>query len=159
MNDSDFSHIRHHYAGVLLITEDGLLIGQQRDDTPGIDNPGRVGTFGGTMEKGETPQQAAWRELVEEETNLKVNIEELRLFLVDTAFRKLTNEFEARHFYALKITNQQLDSLEVYEGQGWAEISGSDDPLLIDLWRPVITAYEHSFGTRPLFSAKWDSMK
>lgn len=138
---ADLGQIKHHYAGVLLVTEDGRIIGQQRDDKPGIDNPGRIGTFGGTVELGENPQESAWRELVEEETNLKLTKEELQLFLEDIAFRKLTNEQEARHFYYARITKQQLDSLEIYEGQGWAEISGSDDPLLIDLWRPVINTY------------------
>lgn len=78
MKETDLSHIEHHYAGVLIETEDGRLIGQQRDDKPGIDNPGRVGTFGGTVEKGEDPKQAAWRELVQEETNLKNNYRRTR---------------------------------------------------------------------------------
>ncbi|MAU34095.1 NUDIX hydrolase, partial [Candidatus Saccharibacteria bacterium] len=58
----------HHYAGILLVTESGKLIGQRRDDKPGIDNPGKVATFGGTVEEGESFRYAAWRELVEEET-------------------------------------------------------------------------------------------
>lgn len=141
MDNQDLEHIAHHYAGVLLETEDGRLIGQRRDDKPGIDNPGRVATFGGTVEDGEDPLQAAWRELVEEETNLKIDKDRLRHFLTDTAFRKLTNEQEARHFYVATITNEELNQLEVYEGQGWAEISGAEDPLLVDLWRPVIETY------------------
>lgn len=141
MSNPELDQIEHHYAGVLIETEDGRIIGQQRDDIPGIDNPGRIGTFGGTVEAGEDPRQAAWRELVQEETNLKLDIDALKPFLVDTAFRKLTNEQEARHFYSVKISDEQLTSLEVYEGQGWAEISGPEDPLLIELWRPVIKTY------------------
>lgn len=141
MNNLDVSRIKHHYAGVIIETENGRIIGQQRDDIPGIDNPGRVGTFGGAVKPGESPQQAAWRELVQEETNLKLDIEALKPLLVDTTFRSLTNEHEARHFYSVKITDEQLNLLEVYEGQGWVEISGPEDPLLIDLWRPVIKAY------------------
>ena len=147
MNNQNLENISHHYAGVLLETEDGRLIGQQRDDKPGIDNPGRVATFGGTVEEGEDPLHAAWRELVEEETNLKIDKERLRHFFTDTAFRKLTNEQEVRHFYAATITNEQLEQLEVYEGRGWAEISGDDDPALVDLWRPVIEAY-HAQGSQ-----------
>ncbi len=30
------------------------MIGQQRDNKVGIDNPGKVATFGGTVENGET---------------------------------------------------------------------------------------------------------
>lgn len=138
MNEEDLAAIEHHYAGVLIVTEDGKLIGQQRDDKPGIDNPGKVSTFGGTVEAGEDPRYAAWRELVEEETNLKLSEDSFLLFLEDKAWRKLTSEWEARHFYYVKIDKKQLDSLEIYEGQGWAEITGPDDPKLVELWRPVI---------------------
>jgi 8-oxo-dGTP pyrophosphatase MutT (NUDIX family) len=141
MINPELDQIGHHYAGVLIETEDGRLIGQQRDDKPGIDNPGRVGTFGGAVEAGEDPQQAAWRELVQEETNLKLAKNALHLFLEDTAIRDLNNEIEARHFYFVKITNDQLSQLEVYEGQGWVEITGPADPMLIDSGRSVIEAY------------------
>lgn len=133
--------IKHHYAGIIIETEDGRIIGQQRDNIPGIDNPGKVGTFGGAVEVGEGPRQAAWRELVQEETNLKIDIDALRPFLVDVAFRNLTNEQEVRHFFSVTISDEQLESLKVYEGQGWVEIAGSEDTRLIDLWRPVVRAY------------------
>ncbi|QQG50463.1 MAG: NUDIX domain-containing protein [Candidatus Saccharibacteria bacterium] len=138
MKEENLDLIDHHYAGVLVVTEDGRLIGQQRDDKPGIDNPGRVSTFGGTVEQGENPRYAAWRELVKEETNLMLDEDSLVLFLEDKAWRKLTKEWEARHFYYVKISTEQLDNLEVYEGQGWAEINGADDPKLVDLWRTVV---------------------
>jgi 8-oxo-dGTP pyrophosphatase MutT (NUDIX family) len=133
--------VSHHYAGVLLVTESGKLIGQQRDDKSGIDNPGKVATFGGTVEKGESYRYAAWRELVEEETNLKVPESELELFFEDTSWRPLTSELEARHFYILFINESQLLNMEVYEGLGWAEIEGPNDPKLVDAWRVVIKKY------------------
>ena len=141
MTNPNLADIEHHYAGVLLVTDDGKIIGQQRDDKPGIDNPGKVGTFGGTVEPGEQYRYAAWRELVKEETNLKLGEDALTLFLEDTAWRKLTQEREARHFYYASVSNATLDTLEVYEGQGWAEIQGPDDPRLIELWRPVIQKF------------------
>jgi 8-oxo-dGTP pyrophosphatase MutT (NUDIX family) len=137
----DKENISHHYAGVLLVTEDGKLIGQRRDDKPGIDNPGKVSTFGGTVEPGENPKDAAWRELVEEETNLKFDKDSLVLFLEDKAWRKMTQEWEMRHFYHAEITNEQLNTLEVYEGQGWAEITGPSDTDLVEAWRPVIESF------------------
>jgi 8-oxo-dGTP pyrophosphatase MutT (NUDIX family) len=137
----DKNNISHRYAGVLLITEDDKIIGQQRDDKPGIDHPGKVGTFGGTVELGEDPLYAAWRELVKEETNLIFNENDLTLFCEDTAWRKLTSEWESRFFYYVKISKEQLDNLEVYEGQGWAEINGPDDPNIVDEWRPVIKTF------------------
>lgn len=139
--NSNSKDIEHHYAGVLLVTETGKIIGQQRDDKPGIDNPGKIGTFGGTVETGEQYRYAAWRELVMEETNLKISEDDLKLFLEDTAWRKLTKRREVRHFYFAQINSADLDNLEVYEGQGWAEIQGSDDPQLIEEWRPVIQKF------------------
>ena len=81
---------KHHYAGILIITQSGRLIGQQRDDKKGIDNPGKVATFGGTVEDGEDYRHAAWRELVEEETNLNIAEDALELFLEDKSWRPLT---------------------------------------------------------------------
>lgn len=141
MTNLNLADIEHHYAGVLLVTNSGKLIGQQRDDKPDIDNPGKVGTFGGTVEPGEQYRYAAWRELVKEETNLKLGEDALKLFLEDTAWRELTEEWEGRHFYYASISDDDLDSLEVYEGQGWAEIEGADDPRLIELWRLVIQKF------------------
>lgn len=133
--------IKHHYAGVLVVTENGKMIGQQRDDKVGIDNPGKVATFGGTVEDGEDYRFAAWRELVKEETNLTSPEDELILFYEDESWRPLTSEWEARHFYVVKISDEQLKTLKVYEGQDWVEIKGSDDTNLVDAWRNVIEAY------------------
>lgn len=38
------------YAGALLITPDYKIIFQQRDNRPGIINPGQITTFGGAVE-------------------------------------------------------------------------------------------------------------
>lgn len=149
MTSPKLADIEHHYAGVLLVTSSGRLIGQQRDDKPGIDNPGKIGTFGGTVEPGEHYRHAAWRELVSEETNLKIEENKLRLFLEDTAWRKLTKEWEARHFYYALISETDLNNLEVYEGQGWAEIKEVNDPRLIELWRPVVQRFIDFQTTMP----------
>lgn len=140
MDKPDMQQVLHHYAGVLLITEDDRIIGQQRDDKPGIDHPGKVGTFGGALEHDETPREGAWRELVQEETNLKLTPKDLTLLYEDVDWRELTQEWEGRHFYYARITADDLEHLEVYEGQGWAEITGADDPDIIELWRPVVRA-------------------
>ena len=146
MNRPEIHKVDHHYTGVVLVTETGKIIGQQRDDKAGIDNPGRVGTFGGTVEAGEQPQYAAWRELTQEETNLKLDEQALHPFYEDVEWRELTKEWEARHFYYANIMDADLDTLEVYEGQGWAVINSSQDPNLIDLWRPVIKKLEKTLN-------------
>lgn len=141
MTKLDQFDAKHHYAGVLLVTNSGKIIGQIRDNKSKIDNPGKIGTFGGAVEAGEQYRYAAWRELVKEETNLKVSENALELFMEDKTWRKLTKEWEIRHFYFVLIDDGILDSLEVYEGQGWTEIQGSDDPRLIEHWRPVIQEF------------------
>jgi 8-oxo-dGTP pyrophosphatase MutT (NUDIX family) len=64
-------------AGVVLITGDGRLILQLRDDIPTIDNPGMITPFAGGAEPGETPTTCALRELAEE-TGLHADPECLR---------------------------------------------------------------------------------
>lgn len=65
------------YSGVLLKTADNKLILQQRDNKPGITNPGMIAIFGGTAKKGETPIDCAKREIAEE-VNLTVNDKDLK---------------------------------------------------------------------------------
>lgn len=137
-NSPPIEGVEHHYSGVILATESGKLVGQRRDNKPGIDNPGKVGTFGGTVEPGEDPRQAAWRELTQEETNLRIDPSDLQPLFEDVAWRELTKEWEGRHLFIARISDADLAGIEVYEGEGWAYINGPDDPDLIDLWRPIV---------------------
>ncbi|HSW99959.1 MAG TPA: NUDIX domain-containing protein [Patescibacteria group bacterium] len=130
--------VDHHYAGVFIVTESGKIIGQRRDNKPTIDNPGKIGTFGGGVEKGENPRQAAWRELTQEETNLHVELDAIELLFEDVAWREFTKEWEARHFFVTRISDSMLADMEVYEGEGWVYIESHEDPDLIELWRPAI---------------------
>ncbi len=52
-------------CAILLDTEGRLLL-QQRDDIPGILQPGKISLFGGHRENGETCLQCAVREIAEE---------------------------------------------------------------------------------------------
>lgn len=112
MDKPKVEDLSHKYAGTFLVTESGRIIGQHRDDKEGIDNPGKVTSFGGEIESGETPAECAWREL--------------------------TGEWEARYFYYAVISDEMLENLEVYEGQGWIEVHSSDDLNLANAWRIVV---------------------
>ena len=124
--------------GVFLVTTSGRVIGQQRDNKITIDNPGMVGPFGGNLEPGEDASMAAWREITQEETNLVATQDDFKPFHQDVAWRKLTGEWVVRHFFWLAIDDAALESLEVYEGEGWYVIEGVDDPRFIATWRPVL---------------------
>ncbi|MFH0873957.1 MAG: NUDIX domain-containing protein [Candidatus Komeilibacteria bacterium] len=67
------------YAGVLLVTNDGQLMLQQRDTAAEAENPGTISFFGGAVEPNEQPIEAALRE-IEEELNLKLQPNDLTFF-------------------------------------------------------------------------------
>jgi 8-oxo-dGTP pyrophosphatase MutT (NUDIX family) len=67
----------HAAAGVFLLTEDGRLVLQLRDDKPDIHYPNMITAFGGGAEPGETAVECALRELAEE-TGIQARAEDLR---------------------------------------------------------------------------------
>lgn len=69
----------NEWSGVLLVTTDNYIIAMHRDDSSMITNPGCYGIFGGAIEDGETPLEAAARE-IREETNLQVDLEDFEPF-------------------------------------------------------------------------------
>ena len=103
-------------AEILLVQNDGSLVLQVRDDTPGIANPGLISSFGGHIEEGEEPIDAAWRE-INEETNLNLSKEQLQFFkkYVKTK-EEHGQDWDVYYFVAKDIST---DGLEVYEGQGF----------------------------------------
>ena len=73
-----FDECERSYVGALLVDTNGKLIAQQRDDKPGITNPGMVSLFGGTSHESESPIETLRREL-REELELEVNSNNLLL--------------------------------------------------------------------------------
>ena len=69
------------YRGALVMPQDlsGRVLLQMRDDIEGIIAPGRWCFFGGELDPGETPVEAAAREL-EEETGLSFSVERFEPF-------------------------------------------------------------------------------
>src|SRR5262245_19970275 len=57
---------RHMSAGVILVDHEGRVLMQLRDDNPKIMYPNHWGLTGGAGLPGETPEQAARREVTEE---------------------------------------------------------------------------------------------
>lgn len=65
LNDFDASLFTRSCVGCLILSDTGKIVLQQRDDFCQT-FPGYLATFGGGIEKGETPLQALVRELKEE---------------------------------------------------------------------------------------------
>lgn len=106
-------------AQIILVRSDGAIIMQHRDDKPHITNPGLVTAFGGNIEPGETPLQAAVRE-INEETNLTLAPEQLQPF--GTYHKTIKEHGEDRIVYFFIARNIDDQNLVVYEGQGFVVV-------------------------------------
>ena len=120
-----FDECERSYVGALLVDTNGKLITQQREDKPGITNPGMVSLFGGTSHEGESPIETLRREL-EEELELEVNSNNLLLQTIK--HENGTNV--ACSIYI--VTGVDTKKLKLHEGAGFA--TGTPEELLS---RPV----------------------
>ena len=127
-----FDECERSYVGALLVDTNGKLIAQQRDDTPGITNPGMVSLFGGTSHESESPIETLRREL-EEELELEVNSRNLLLQTVK--HENGTNV--ACSIYI--VTGVDAEKLKLHEGAGFA--TGTPEELLS---RPVTSVTQQA---------------
>jgi 8-oxo-dGTP pyrophosphatase MutT (NUDIX family) len=137
---------------ILLIRTDGAIIAQQRDDKPGIANPGAVSSFGGGIEPGETPEQAAVRE-INEETNLGLTASSLTFW---RQYRKTKAvhgvDLDIYYFIARDVSDHHL---EIYEGQGYKVIpslKASRQYRLSILFQQVLVDYFREFAPQAKIS-------
>ena len=110
-------NIPNSIVRIFIILPNGQIVAQLRDNIPGIASQGMLSTFGGGVDIGENPMQAAVREL-EEETCLKTNYE---MELITTFIHKKTQNNQAvlqnNHLFLAKISN--IDGIEIKEGVGF----------------------------------------
>lgn len=98
-------------AGVFIEDNAGRLVLQLRDDIPTISHPGHWSIWGGRVEEGESPIEAAARE-VREELTLNVQVEALRFVTSGVSITP------AREWYAFFWkANDAVDHAIVTEGQ------------------------------------------
>ncbi len=121
-------------AEILLIRDDGSLILQVRDDKPGITNPGLVTSFGGHIEPGEEPLDAAVRE-INEETNLNLKRSDLTFYKKCRKTKEVHGEdWDVYYFIAHGVSEA---GLKVFEGQGYkivrnlAELQAAKTSILL----------------------------
>lgn len=97
-------------CSILLIDEENKVLLQHRDDKPNIWNPGAWGLFGGSLEQGESFEEAIIRETKEE---LNYNLKDPKLF------DKLISEEKVIYSFYKKIKNEEKKTLKLLEGQDW----------------------------------------
>ena len=119
-----FDECERSYVGALLVDTNGKLIAQQRDDKPGITNPGMVSLFGGTSHEGESPIETLRRELQEE---LELEVNSNNLLLQTIKHENGTNV--ACSIYI--VTGVDTEKLKLHEGAGFA--TGTPEELLSHL--------------------------
>lgn len=114
----------HANAEILLVRSDGALILQVRDDKPGITNPGFVSSFGGHIEPGEQPIDAAVRE-INEETNLNLNSNDLTFYKKARKTKAIHGEDWDVYYFIAKDIDET--GLKVYEGQGFVVVRNKQE--------------------------------
>jgi 8-oxo-dGTP pyrophosphatase MutT (NUDIX family) len=111
-------------AEVILVTQDNHIILQQRDDKPDIVNPGKITAFGGRLEEGEEPLDAAVRE-TEEEVSIKLEREDFELLGV--YYKTKEKHGQDAECWAYLARNINADDIDLKEGAGIVIISREDN--------------------------------
>ncbi|MBF0371893.1 MAG: NUDIX domain-containing protein [Alphaproteobacteria bacterium] len=109
----------HREAAVILPRRDGRILMQLRDEKESIVFPGSWGYFGGTIEPGETPEQAARRELAEE-----TGLDAAHLRPIGH-FPRLRDEMPAIHAFGCEL-DRPAETIELREGMDFALVSVED---------------------------------
>jgi 8-oxo-dGTP pyrophosphatase MutT (NUDIX family) len=117
---------RLRVAAVILYREGKVLL-QHRDDDPAIASPGMWACFGGHIDEGEEPEDAALRE-IEEEVGFRISGKLEPVFHEVTAARELD-------FFSAPLT-ATLDELVLTEGQQM-RLVGKDELELL----PIVASH------------------
>ncbi|MBI3506702.1 MAG: NUDIX domain-containing protein [Proteobacteria bacterium] len=115
-------------AAAILIAPDGRYVLQLRDDFPWIWFPGCWGLFGGAIDAGEDPMDAARREVREE---IGVEPERFDYFSrLDIDFAFAGGGILPRYVYEVKLSAVDMAGLRIAEGQRFALFPAPDVLLL-----------------------------
>jgi 8-oxo-dGTP pyrophosphatase MutT (NUDIX family) len=109
-------NIPNSIVRIFIMLPNGQIVAQLRDNIPGIASQGMLSTFGGGVDIGESPQQAAVREL-EEETSLKSDCN--MAFITTFIYVKNNNPkfIQKNHLFLAKVSN--IEKIQIKEGVGF----------------------------------------
>jgi 8-oxo-dGTP pyrophosphatase MutT (NUDIX family) len=116
-----------HYVGALLLTTDGGVVVQHRDDNPAIHWPDSLSTFGGGVEGDESFDEALAREMKEE---LDIDINDYAYEFYKTFYQRVARRPEVSgdmdcHIFLIHDVNPE--ELTVLEGQGYTILTQETD--------------------------------
>lgn len=104
-------------VGAILYFNNKYLI-QKRSKKKNIYFPNIYGLFGGGLNKKEEFLSAIHRELYEE-LNLRLDLNRIKHFLNISINSKHFKKYRLRKYYSVKITNKQIKSIKLQEGQSF----------------------------------------
>lgn len=144
---------------IFLMLANGQIAAQLRDNIPGIASQGMLSTFGGGVDIGESPHQAAAREL-EEETCLTINDYTME-FIATFTHQKTQNHIKVlqnNHIFLARVSDR--DKIEIQEGVGLVVLRKDVDFEKVNAgegtqmaWK-LLQEYLKSQTTDDLFAAK-----
>lgn len=106
------------YVSCILVSSDGDIILQLRDNNPDIVDPNCLSLFAGAMEPGETRDQSIHREILEETT---LDLNDLKYLFT---WQEPGTDHESHVYYR---DNIDLNDVDVREGQGYRLIRTRTD--------------------------------
>lgn len=103
-------------AHALLITDEGKIVLQQREDKPYIVNPGKITMFGGTLRARENLKAGLGRELLDE---LEIDIGQFPVKKLGVYYK--TKELDGIDYviHVYLVFDVKLSSLKLHEGAGF----------------------------------------
>ena len=104
-------------VGAVIYLKDKYLV-QKRSKKKKIYFPQMYGVFGGGVNKKENIAQAIKREL-KEELDLNLNLNEIKIFLKISINSRHFKNNRSRHYFSVKISKKQLNSIILREGQSF----------------------------------------
>jgi 8-oxo-dGTP diphosphatase len=104
-------------VGAILYLNNKYLI-QKRSKKKNIYFPNMYGLFGGGLNINEKFLYGIYRELYEE-LNLRLDLNKIKYFLKISINSKHFKKYRLRKYYAVEITNKQVKSIKLQEGQSF----------------------------------------